>query len=62
MSDAPRALISHAAEDKAGYAEPLALALISQGVDAWIDKWEMLLARSPVRICGPAEPAKVTTK
>lgn len=42
MSSPPRAFVSHAGEDKAAYAEPLASALRSQGVDAWLDKWEML--------------------
>lgn len=41
MSDAPKVFISHASEDKADYAEPLAKALRAKGVDAWLDKWEI---------------------
>lgn len=41
MADAPKVFISHASEDKAEYAQPLAEALLAQGVDAWLDKWEM---------------------
>lgn len=42
MSDPHRAFISHAGEDKTDFAEPLAAELRGQGVDAWLDKWEML--------------------
>jgi len=42
MSTAPRAFVSHASEDKTGYAEPLAVELRQSGIDAWLDKWEML--------------------
>ena len=38
---APRAFISHASEDKALYAVPLATGLRALGVDAWLDKWEI---------------------
>jgi TIR domain len=38
---APMAFISHASEDKARFAEPLARALYQQGIRAWLDKWEM---------------------
>jgi hypothetical protein len=37
----PRAFISHASEDKAGYAEPLARELLAKGIDVWLDKWEI---------------------
>lgn len=39
---APRVFISHAGEDKIAYAEPLAALLLAGGVNAWLDKWEML--------------------
>lgn len=38
----PRAFISHASEDKARFVEDFALQLRQHGVDAWLDKWEML--------------------
>jgi hypothetical protein len=38
---APRAFISHAGEDKAEFAEPLARKLRENGIDAWLDKWEI---------------------
>lgn len=41
MSDSPKVFISHAREDKVGYAEPLAKELLAQGVDAWLDRWEL---------------------
>ncbi len=41
MANAPKVFISHASEDKADYAEPLAKALRAKGVDAWLDKWEI---------------------
>lgn len=39
---APKAFISHASEDKHIFGEPLALRLRELGIDAWLDKWEML--------------------
>lgn len=49
MSDPHRAFISHAGEDKSDFAEPLAVELRSHGVDAWLDKWEMLPGDSLVQ-------------
>lgn len=37
----PRTFISHAAEDKAAFAMPLAEILLELGVDAWLDRWEI---------------------
>lgn len=39
---APRAFLSHSSQDKAAFVEPLAVALRAQGVDAWLDRWELL--------------------
>lgn len=39
---APKVFISHATEDKERFVIPFAQALRSQGVDAWVDLWEML--------------------
>lgn len=41
QSRSVRAFISHAGEDKAEFAEPLARALRAKGIDAWLDKWEI---------------------
>ncbi len=41
MADDPKAFISHASEDKADYAQPLAEALLARRIDAWLDKWEI---------------------
>lgn len=38
---APRAFICHATEDKEKYAIPLTAELLSCGVRAWIDEWEI---------------------
>lgn len=48
-STQPRAFISHAGEDKAEFGEPLATILRAGGVDAWLDKWEMLPGDSLVQ-------------
>jgi hypothetical protein len=37
----PKAFISHASEDKADFARPLAEHLTALGVNIWIDEWEM---------------------
>ncbi len=37
----PRAFLSHASEDKADFAEPLARELASLGISPWLDKWEI---------------------
>ncbi|GLQ98335.1 toll/interleukin-1 receptor domain-containing protein [Dyella mobilis] len=39
---APKVFVSHASEDKERFAIPFATALRERGVDAWVDKWEML--------------------
>lgn len=41
MADSPKAFISHASEDKKEFAEPLARLLREQGIDAWLDTWEI---------------------
>jgi TIR domain len=38
---APTAFLSHASEDKVGFAEPLGRELASLGVRPWLDKWEI---------------------
>lgn len=40
--NAPKVFVSHASEDKERFVLPFAEALRQRGVDAWIDKWEML--------------------
>lgn len=37
----PRAYISHASEDKERFVIPFATALRANGIDAWVDRWEM---------------------
>lgn len=39
---APRVFLSHSSLDKDEFVEPLATALRERGVDAWLDKWELL--------------------
>ncbi len=38
----PKAFISHASEDKTRFVVPFAERLRARGVDAWLDRWEML--------------------
>ncbi|MES2074641.1 MAG: toll/interleukin-1 receptor domain-containing protein [Pseudomonadota bacterium] len=38
----PKVFVSHASEDKERFVLPFATALRARGVDAWVDKWEML--------------------
>ena len=38
----PIVFISHASEDKTRFVEPFSRMLRSKGIDAWLDKWEML--------------------
>lgn len=38
----PKVFVSHASEDKARFVIPFATALRNEGVDAWVDQWEML--------------------
>lgn len=50
MSDnAPRVFISHASEDKQRFVIPFATALRAQGIDAWVDAWEIEPGDSLVR-------------
>lgn len=46
---APRVFISHATEDKERFVLPFAQGLRAEGVDAWVDQWEMLPGDSLVR-------------
>jgi TIR domain len=45
----PAVFLSHASEDKAGFAEPLGRELASLGIRPWLDKWEIRLGDSLVR-------------
>jgi hypothetical protein len=38
----PRVFVSHASEDKDRFVTPFAEALRKKGIDAWLDKWEIL--------------------
>jgi hypothetical protein len=38
---APSVFLSHASEDKVGFAEPLGRELASLGIRPWLDKWEI---------------------
>jgi hypothetical protein len=38
----PKAFVSHASEDKERFVNSFAEKLIANGVDAWVDRWEML--------------------
>jgi TIR domain-containing protein len=42
MGDAPRVFLSHASEDKERFVLRFAAALRHNGVDVWLDKWEIL--------------------
>lgn len=42
MSDNPKVFISHASEDKKRFVLEFATKLRNVGIDAWVDKWEML--------------------
>lgn len=39
---APKVFVSHASEDKERFVIPFATALRAKGIDAWVDRWEML--------------------
>lgn len=41
MTKVPKAFISHASEDKERFAKPFAERLRANGVDAWLDEWEI---------------------
>ncbi|NWA31504.1 MULTISPECIES: toll/interleukin-1 receptor domain-containing protein [unclassified Pseudomonas] len=47
--DAPKVFVSHASEDKLGFVMPFAERLISNGIDAWVDKWEIKVGDSLVK-------------
>ena len=38
----PKVFISHASEDKDLFVIPFSKKLLENGIDAWVDKWEML--------------------
>jgi len=38
----PKVFVSHASEDKERFVIPFATALRQRGIDAWVDRWEML--------------------
>ena len=38
----PKVFVSHASEDKERFVLAFAAKLRAQGVDAWVDRWEML--------------------
>ena len=42
MSENPKVFVSHASEDKERFVLDFAKKLRSVGIDAWLDKWEML--------------------
>ena len=46
---APTAFLSHATEDKDRFAVPLAKRLRAQGVDVWVDQWEIKAGDSLVK-------------
>ena len=48
MTPAPKAFISHATEDKARFVVPFATKLRENGVDAWVDQWEIKAGESLV--------------
>ncbi|GAC1320765.1 MAG: toll/interleukin-1 receptor domain-containing protein [Aquirhabdus sp.] len=39
---APKIFVSHASEDKERFVIPFSTALRQRGIDAWVDRWEML--------------------
>lgn len=41
-SPVPKVFVSHASEDKQRFVIPFATALRERGIDAWVDRWEML--------------------
>jgi TIR domain len=45
----PNAFVSHASEDKADFAEPLAHELAERGVEPWLDRWEIKPGDSLIR-------------
>jgi|tagenome__1003787_1003787.scaffolds.fasta_scaffold20615811_1 hypothetical protein len=49
LANVPRVFVSHASEDKARFVLSFAEDLRAAGVDAWVDRWEMLPGDSLVR-------------
>lgn len=47
--DAPKVFVSHASEDKAHFVIQFAERLRSNGIDAWVDKWEIKVGDSLVK-------------
>ena len=45
---APKVFVSHASEDKARFVLGFATRLRAAGIDAWLDRWEMLPGDSVV--------------
>lgn len=45
----PTAFLSHATEDKDRFAVPLAKRLLAQGIDVWVDQWEIKAGDSLVK-------------
>lgn len=45
----PTAFISHATEDKADFVLPFATALRKNGIEAWVDEWEIRAGDSLVQ-------------
>jgi hypothetical protein len=55
----PKAFICHASEDKEGFVLPFATALRANGVDASLDKWEVLAGDSlPQKLFGALDRAE----
>lgn len=48
MTPAPKAFISHATEDKERFVIPFATKLRENGVEAWVDQWEIKAGESLV--------------
>ncbi|GAB5444339.1 MAG: toll/interleukin-1 receptor domain-containing protein [Fuerstiella sp.] len=42
MTDELKVFVSHSSKDKERFVEPFAARLRARGIDAWLDKWEML--------------------
>jgi len=42
LNHAPKVFVSHASEDKQRFVLPFAERLRAKGIDAWVDRWEML--------------------
>ena len=53
MMTAPKIFLSHASEDKDRFVVEFARRLRENGVDAWLDQWEMKPGDSLVDMIGP---------